>query len=269
MDRVSDSALLRLSAQRAMWDRVPAGLRAVAVVWEGIGVRARWVFERPPDESLLEEIRIAETEVLADMSEGVNVRFLVEELPMECSPVLQPEEQWVYMRHEDECIERLGTGNVTRERIFLNKEAGTYIDPLTGNRTPTKVVIAHRDSDDSVHFVPARPDSTKRGGGGLSHIGDFLSYLFLSLQRALLGQVVQELRAISIRSEGYSATIRFLHLGEPSRTALEMIEDVKTNLAADMPPEAEVVVLVEGSRPGTPRVLGENEQWFFLRRESN
>lgn len=44
----------------------------------------------------------------------------------------------------------------SKERVNFNKNIGTYIDPVTGNRAPTTIGIIHY-SKNGYHIVPAKP----------------------------------------------------------------------------------------------------------------
>ena len=44
----------------------------------------------------------------------------------------------------------------SKERVSFNKNIGIYIDPVTGNQTPTTMGIIHY-SKNGYHVVPAKP----------------------------------------------------------------------------------------------------------------
>ena len=44
----------------------------------------------------------------------------------------------------------------SKERVNFNKNIGIYIDPVTGNQTPTTMGIIHY-SKNGYHVVPAKP----------------------------------------------------------------------------------------------------------------
>ena len=44
----------------------------------------------------------------------------------------------------------------SKERVNYNKNIGIYIDPVTGNQTPTTMGIIHY-SKNGYHVVPAKP----------------------------------------------------------------------------------------------------------------
>lgn len=74
---------LRLSAQRALLDRVTPNLRAVSCELGDNAVRIRSYFERDPTEAEREEIASAGTEIIADyLTEVLEEEILVSARPM-------------------------------------------------------------------------------------------------------------------------------------------------------------------------------------------
>ena len=93
-----------LSFQRALWDMVTPGLRAVAVRPEGPTIRARFLYETEPGENERGIVAEVETYVLADLDESLDVEFQALCLPLEVDRVADPDEHWVYRRYEPDGI---------------------------------------------------------------------------------------------------------------------------------------------------------------------
>lgn len=89
-----------LSLQGAMWDLVAPGLRGVAVKVSENTIRARCIFEAAPDEGDIEDVSLMETYVVADFSDDVFVEFTSDFVPPGEQRLLQPGEEWVYLRKE-------------------------------------------------------------------------------------------------------------------------------------------------------------------------
>ena len=84
--------------QRALWDTVSAGLRAVAVRISDHSIDARFLFDHEPDDDDREDVSLAETSVIADFPAEVKITFRVDSSP---GPrTLSAGEQWVFLRKE-------------------------------------------------------------------------------------------------------------------------------------------------------------------------
>ncbi|TDW79353.1 hypothetical protein [Kribbella sp. VKM Ac-2566] len=101
----TDSAAFRievlLSFQRALWDLVTPGLRAVAVSPTYPLIEARFIYEAVGDDERLLAAE-AEAYVVADFAPPVDVRFEAVVVPGFQSRELLAGEEWVYRRREDE-----------------------------------------------------------------------------------------------------------------------------------------------------------------------
>lgn len=89
-----------LSLQRSLLDIVTPNLRGVAVRYDPLVVRSRFLFENPPAEDDLENVSEAETYTIADFQEGVSVEFSAVWLPTSQARDLLEGEHWVYLRKE-------------------------------------------------------------------------------------------------------------------------------------------------------------------------
>jgi hypothetical protein len=89
-----------LSIQRAMWDMVTPELRCVAVSWGAEFIEARFSYESPLTEVLVELVSEMEAEVIADFPRSVRVDFSAGALPLSESRALGDGEWWVYLRRE-------------------------------------------------------------------------------------------------------------------------------------------------------------------------
>ncbi|GLI28274.1 hypothetical protein ARHIZOSPH14_25160 [Agromyces rhizosphaerae] len=89
-----------LSVQRALWDVVTPGLRGVAMSVRETRIQARFVFDHDPDESECEDVTLAETSMVADFFPRAEITFEAVELLTTEPRVLEPGEEWVYLRKE-------------------------------------------------------------------------------------------------------------------------------------------------------------------------
>lgn len=90
-----------LSFQRALWDLVTPGLRAVAVRPTYPRIEARFMYESVGQEERLLAAEVG-AYVVADFAPPVDVRFDAVVLPSSESRELSEGEEWVYRRREDE-----------------------------------------------------------------------------------------------------------------------------------------------------------------------
>lgn len=88
-----------LSFQRALWDMVTGGLRAVAVRPQFPLIEARFLYDvvRQEEELIVAEV---ETYVIADFLPPIDVRFSAVAAGTG-ERELHPGEEWVYRRRED------------------------------------------------------------------------------------------------------------------------------------------------------------------------
>lgn len=92
-----------LSLQRAFWDLVTPGLRAVSVRPTYPLIEARLMYESVGDEErqLADEV---ESYVVADFLPPVDVRFTAVEVPTAVQRELVAGEEWVFRRREGESL---------------------------------------------------------------------------------------------------------------------------------------------------------------------
>lgn len=90
-----------LSLQRALWDLVTPGLRAVAVRLSYPLIDARLMYEAVGSEER-ELVSEVESYVVADFLSPVDVRFAAVEVPPGEKRELEIGEEWVYRRREGE-----------------------------------------------------------------------------------------------------------------------------------------------------------------------
>jgi len=93
-----DRALL--SMQRALWEIVTPELRAVVLRVSGVKVHARFVYDMPITDDILEIVDEADTEALADLPDGSRTDFTAEYLPPDQPRELSDDEVWVFLRRE-------------------------------------------------------------------------------------------------------------------------------------------------------------------------
>lgn len=89
-----------LSMNRALWDVVTPNLRTVAMQVVGMKVSARFVYDTPITEEILELVDEADTQALADLPDGSRTDFTAEFLPPHLPRDLHDGETWLYLRHE-------------------------------------------------------------------------------------------------------------------------------------------------------------------------
>lgn len=89
---------LRLSAQRALLDHVPASLRCASVAYEGTQIQCCFVFDGGESEADRELLSCAATEIIADFPDPYTLHEDYLSVP---SPAKAPGLQYlVYRRHE-------------------------------------------------------------------------------------------------------------------------------------------------------------------------
>jgi hypothetical protein len=94
------SVQFRLYMQRALWGMITPDMRAIAIGWSDERVWARFIYDHPVVEVDWEIIREVETSVIADLEEGVDVRFKAEFLAQGKLSHLPDEKWWAYVRRE-------------------------------------------------------------------------------------------------------------------------------------------------------------------------
>lgn len=89
----------------------------------------------------------------------------------------------------------------------------------------------------------------------------------LSIQRALLGMVTPELRAIAMRVEQGRIGARFLFDHNPREDECELVDEIETEVSADFMPDVAVVFRAEGLPSTVPLTAESGERWVYRRRE--
>lgn len=90
-----------LSLQRALWGVITPDIRAIAVGWGEGSINARFIYEHSVSAADWETVREVETQVLADLDEGIRTNFTAEFVPGPGFSLSPQEEWWAYMRHEE------------------------------------------------------------------------------------------------------------------------------------------------------------------------
>lgn len=128
--------------------------------------------------------------------------------------------RYAYLRKEPPPIARDETKHpdpVERELVHLQKEIGPFISPVTGEELPTHWGMIHKTPLGS-RTLPARPETCT-----LSTAFP-VAYAQLSVQRALLGVVTPELRAVVVRYNDETRQL-YLRLYHESSASPESIDD--------------------------------------------
>ncbi len=89
----------------------------------------------------------------------------------------------------------------------------------------------------------------------------------LSLQRALLGEVSSNLRAVVFSITGLIITVRFYFDGPVSQEDEESASYVETEVLADYEPE--YTVTAQCIRSDFPSSINDDGLWVYLRRENS
>lgn len=87
----------------------------------------------------------------------------------------------------------------------------------------------------------------------------------LSIQRALLGEISPQLRAVVFSIVGKNIDVRFYFDGLISEADVESASCVETEIIADY--EAEDVVTVRCIRLDAPETIDDDGTWVYQRRE--
>ena len=87
----------------------------------------------------------------------------------------------------------------------------------------------------------------------------------LSIQRALLGEVAEELRAVVLSVDGHDVDIRFYFDGPVSEANADSASCVETEILADF--EAEDTISVRCIRQDAPNEIIDEGVWVYQRRE--
>ncbi len=223
-----------LCVQNALHTIITPELRAVVVdlCQKEPLLYLRFYYDGEVDEDLIELWSCAATEASADLGCFHDVAFERIDAPQTLPPLRGC---YAYLRKEPyppiAQDETKHPTPVERELVHLQEEIGPFISPVTSERWPTHWGMLHRTPLTS-QTLPARPDTCT-----LSTAFP-VAYAQLSVQRALLGVVTPELRAVVVR---YSDEARrlYLWLYHESTASPESIDDwelVVTKTLADFGP---------------------------------
>jgi hypothetical protein len=227
-NKFSELSHVLLSMQKALLGSVVPALRAVAV---DVDINEKTLFfsffyDCEINDQLFDLATIACTEASANFPEYF-VKDSIEQLdyPKEI-PALG---HYAYLRKEPYLPSNQKSTKsplIAREIIDFQKTIGIFVSPLNGERVSTNWGIIHH-AYNGTHIVPARP---------INNIEIFLlAYAMLSLQKALLGNVTPELRAVvaDINERDNLLYIRCYYGGEVDKKTLDLWERVITESWAD------------------------------------
>ncbi len=260
-----------LSVQGALLGIIAPELRAVVV---DIGkeeqlLYLRFYYDGEVDEDVVELWWCAVTEASAHLGPDCDLDAKIERIdaPQTLPPLRG---RYAYLRKEPyppiAQDETKHPTSVERELVHLQEEIGPFISPVTDERWPTHWGMIHRTPLAS-HTLPARPETCT-----LSTAFP-VAYAQLSVQRALLGVVTPELRAVVVR---YSDEARqlYLWLYHESTASPESIDDwelVVTKALADFGPgylfDARIQQLDRPQK--TPFALDLKDRYAYCRTEAD
>lgn len=227
-DTLAILARFPIFMQRALWDEITPGIRAIAMGWDpsDLTMRARFVFDRPVTDDDWETVWLVETEIIADSLSEMTTEFTAEfssSRPLTHRP---GETWWAYVRQEPHAAD--GSPHVWE------------LPPLwTGSPAPP---VAEHDYD-----VDTR--------------------IQLSFQRALWGAVGPHLRAVAIGTGAGSTSARFIFDRPATREDLETVRLVEQRVAADFEPPLVTTFTVETTGAEAPRRRAGESWWVYKRRE--
>lgn len=89
----------------------------------------------------------------------------------------------------------------------------------------------------------------------------------LSVQRALLGVVTSDLRAVTVTHEPQVIEVRLVYEDDPSQDVRELIDDAHTEVIADFPVDTDVRFMVVVIPPERPLSNVPGDRWLYLRKE--
>jgi hypothetical protein len=92
--------------------------------------------------------------------------------------------------------------------------------------------------------------------------------VLLSLQRALLGMVTPDLRAVEVAIEGRDVRGRFIYDGEITEEHRELVDEVETLLIADMEHDVKARLEAIAVPSPAPVALVRGTDYCYLRRET-
>ncbi len=222
-----------LATQNALLQAVTPELRAVIVdvCQEKQLLYIRFYYDGEVAENLVDLWQCAITEASAGLGpdclldDGVERLDYPQEIPFRG--------RYAYLRREADlpAAQHSSTTsiNVTREIVDFKERIGVFVDPVFGKKIDTNWGVIHY-AKDGCHIIPAKPIIYK--------IEIFpLAYALLAIQRALLGIVTTELRAVIADMEDKLLYIRFYYDRNVASEILDDWECAITETMADLGPD--------------------------------
>ncbi len=174
--------------------------------------------------------------------------------------------RYAYLRREkfqkpiiSRCAENFT--EIRREIVEFQEDIGIFISPLPGEPVSTRWGVIH-DANGKRETLPAKPPSCK------IEITP-VAYALLAIQRALLGIVTPELRAViaDLGEEGSSLYIRFYYDGEISSQVFAEWEHALTESIATVGPGYSFDVGIE--RVPYPQKVPFRGRYAYIRKEES
>ncbi len=251
-----------LAVQNALLDVVTPELRAVIVdiCKEADQFYLHFYYDGEVSEKLIDLWQCATTEASADLGpdclldDGVERLDYPQEIPIRG--------RYAYLRREPNQPARWYSSKtsifIKREIVDFKEKIGIFVNPVSLEIVDTSWGVIHYGKDGS-HIIPAKPTSY--------NIEIFpLAYVLLSIQRAILGTVTPELRAIvaDVDEANKMLYIRFYYDGDFSTQVLDEWECVMTEITADCTDYA----LDEGiEKLPYPQKISFRGRYAYLRKE--
>lgn len=220
-----------LAVQRALLGAVAPELRAVIVDFskETQFLYVRFYYEGEASEKLVDLWECAITEASAALGPDCVLDDGVERIdyPQE----IPSRGRYAYLRMEDsfstnQSFSEIST-NTGREIVDFKENIGLFVSPATGEKVNTNWGVIHY-AHDGCHIIPGKPPTYK-----IEIVP--VAYALLALQRALLGSVTPELRAIivDVSNEESLLYIRFYYDGQVIQELVDLWECAISEVVAD------------------------------------
>lgn len=220
-----------LATQNALLDAVAPELRAVVVdiCKENQSLYLRFYYDGEASEKLIDLWECAITEASADLGpdcaldDGVERVDYPQEIPFRGC--------YAYLRKEtdvstNQCFSEV-SANTGREIVDFKEHIGLFVSPVTGEKVNTNWGVIHY-AHDGCHIIPAKPPTYEFETVPVA-------YALLSIQRALLGSVTPELRAITVdaNKEEKLLCVYFYYDGQVSEEVIDLWECAISEVVAD------------------------------------
>lgn len=112
-------------------------------------------------------------------------------------------------------------------------------------------------------WVPTCPPA----GNSIATMSLTRGYVAASIQRAMLGEVTADLRAVAGAVDPGRVRARFVYEPPATELAERTVSDIEAEIIGDLPPDQLAECRFEVLPVGAGVTLGEGEFWVFLRRE--